>query len=421
MIDGGRHTIVVALVISGLVLPVALAGSVAATEPMITAVTAGGGFSCALTSGGGVKCWGNNQVGQLGNGQSGSPSSVPVDVEGLGTALTAIAAGESYVCGVTVGGSVTCWPDSFAPVPGLAGGVTAIAAGLQHACALTSGGAVQCWGRGEEGQLGNGIATSRAPLAVSGLAGGVIAITAGFTHTCALTTPGGVKCWGANDGGQLGIGTYDYEHHPTPTDVTGLAGGVIAIAAGWSNTCAVTRAGGVKCWGGKVYGLVPVDVPGLTSGVTAVTGGQFHTCALTSSGGVKCWGDNSTAQLGNGNRTSSSVPFNVSGLSSGVIAIAAGDFHTCALTSSGRVKCWGYNNQGQLGIWKYPDSVVPVDVDFSARALPQTDTAGPGPDPRPADIPWLAVLAGISAGIVILISRRSGADDPTTRRGPSGH
>jgi alpha-tubulin suppressor-like RCC1 family protein len=288
----------------------------------VTAIAAGASQSCALTNADAVKCWGGNSYGQLGNGTT-TDSSTPVDVSGLSSGLSKISAG------------------GF------------------HSCALTSEGAVKCWGWNFYGQLGNGTTTdSSTPVDVSGLSSGVDAISARGVDSCALISGGAVKCWGYNGDGQLGNGTTT--DSSTPVDVSGLSSGVRAIAAGGSHACALMNAGTVKCWGYNVYGQLgngtttnsstPVDVSGLSSGVSAIAAGDSQSCALTSADAVKCWGYNGNGELGNGTNTNSSIPVDVSGLSSGVSAVAAGSVHICALTSAGGVKCWGDNSYGQLGI-----------------------------------------------------------------------
>lgn len=352
----------------------------------IVQVSGGSSHTCALTTTGGVKCWGWNESGQIGDGTTRTERPTPVDVTGLGSEVAAIAAGGYFSCALTTTGGVKCWgmnvhgelgdgttTNRSAPVDvtGLTSGVVAIAAGGYHACALTTVGGVKCWGWNDTGQLGDDTESTRnTPVDVVGLVNGVTAIAAGGYHTCALTSAGGVKCWGGNTSGTLGNGGTTNQR--TPVDVVGLGSGIAAIATGSYQTCALTTSGGVKCWGANSSGtlgdgtttsrLTPVDVVGLGSGVAAIDTGAMHTCALTTAGGVKCWGMNHRGQVGDGTSANKNTPVDVTGLGSGVAAIGIGGSHSCAVTGTGEVKCWGDNANGQLGDNTGGAKLMPVDV-----------------------------------------------------------
>jgi len=353
--------------------------------PPIKAVSSGRWFSCALTSSGGVKCWGYNQSGQLGDGTT-ENHTTPVDVTGLSSGVIAISTGFSHACALLNSGGVKCWGenesgqigdgtlvDKTSPVDvtGLGSGVVAISAGGSHTCAITISGNLYCWGYNRYGQIGDGSTTDRVtPTPVSGLGVNATKVSANFKHTCALLSNGTIKCWGGNDSGQLGDGTTTESH--LPVTVLAPPASSLIVSSGGTHTCAIDNSGRVWCWGDNSYGqigdgtttgrLSPVNVSGMVGEVVMVSAGQWHTCAVTSSNNARCWGYNYTGQLGNGTYTSSSLPVDVTGLSTNAVFISAGTSHTCAITASRGVKCWGRNSDGQLGDGTNLDSTIPVDV-----------------------------------------------------------
>lgn len=145
----------------------------------------------------------------------------------------------------------------------------------------------------------------------------------------------------------------------------------MAIVAGEKHSCALNSTGAVKCWGQNDRGQLgngtttdsdtPVDASGLASGVIALGAGNKHTCAVLSSGVIRCWGHNNHGQLGDGGSADSPVPVDVAALPP-MMSVAAGAEHTCGLTPGGGVKCWGRNDKGQLGDGSGSDSATPVDV-----------------------------------------------------------
>lgn len=244
-------------------------------------------------------------------------------------------------------------------------------AGGGHTCAIVTGGALKCWGANAAGQLGDGSRTDRHTfVGVTGLGSSVQSVAAGDLHTCALLAAGNVECWGFNGLGQLGDGSAA-DSSAVPVDVN-IAEPVASIAVGEYHSCAVTAAGALKCWGFNSSGQLgdgtstdrntPVDVPSLGTNVAAVSAGLNHTCVLTKTGGVKCWGDNGNGQLGDGTTTAHTTPADVPGLTSGVASISAGRYHTCAITVGGTTKCWGAGWSGKIGNFGAGDEPSPVNA-----------------------------------------------------------
>ena len=279
--------------------------------------------------------------------------------------------------------------------------------GDHHSCTVLSSGEARCWGQGTKGELGNDADTmSIYPVGVvrSASSGSnlenVLQISAGGQHSCALILGGGVKCWGSGNDGQLGNNASNNENNPVDVDssdgVSNNLGSIAQVSAGGKHTCALSFTGGVKCWGGGDSGQLgnkadadkdaPVDVKlensSNLSGIIEVRAGRDHACALSSAGEVKCWGMGTAGQLGNNSTGNKNFAVDVnSGISSstnlkGIVQISVGDDHTCALTTVGRVKCWGAGDHGRLGNGSdNANKSYPVDVMeiISQSAVPLAD------------------------------------------------
>lgn len=279
----------------------------------------------------------------------------------------------------------TLLPDLFADAidHGSVNGLRRMVAGRAHTCVLTGERKVRCWGDNAYGQLGYGNtqdigdAPTRLPYTAGDVALGpepVVQLAAGSDHTCALLESGVVSCWGRNDFGQLGYGRTDNLADGEPVTSFGyvtLGGLATRIAAGGDHTCAVLVGGAVRCWGYNVYGQLGygntddigddetvysagnVDL-GAGVVVKELALGEYHTCALTNAGAVKCWGANYYGQLGYGHTLSLgdneqlTTLENVS-LTGPARKISAGTYHTCAVTETGAARCWGYGGSGVLG------------------------------------------------------------------------
>jgi alpha-tubulin suppressor-like RCC1 family protein len=376
-------------------------------------VAAGGVHTCVILAGGGVRCWGANDSGQLGYGNTDkigddeAPGTVGPVALGTGRTARAIAAGADHTCVILDTGRVRCWgwalhgqlgygdqvdvgdtemPSAAGPVQ-LGAGRTAkgITAGAYHTCALLDNGSVRCWGNGTSGQLGNVAAVYIGDDETPDTAGPVdlgagrkaVAVAAGSYHTCAVLDNGAVRCWGWGLYGQLGYGgTANIGDDETPGSVGPVALGAgrkaIAIAAGEYHTCAILDDGAVRCWGagdsgelgyGNVDAVGDDETPDAVGPVDLGTGrtavgialGLRTSCAVLDTGDVRCWGS-STYGLGYGDREDigdDETPGSVDPIDLGAgrtaLAISGRTGHNCAVLDDGSVRCWGYGLHGQLG------------------------------------------------------------------------
>ena len=302
-----------------------------------TAISAGSDYSCARRADASLVCWGGNEQGQRGTGDTDSRS-IAESVLGLAE-------------GILLGAP---WVMSTSRAPQDLGG--------PHSCALRADGQLRCWGAAGAGQLSTAPLSNRLlPAEVQGLDGSVVEVAAGTEFSCARYADGGVACWGNNLSGRLGIGSADQSplSRFAPTEVVGLPQPAVRVAAGGAFACALDSAGDVYCWGNNLFGSlgngggsdsnVPVQVALGGADVQTIAVGSLHACALTSGNQVRCWGLNESGQLGDGSTVNSPLPTTVSGMSGTLTKLAAGGEHSCALNSAGEVHCWGGNAHGQLG------------------------------------------------------------------------
>ena len=233
-----------------------------------------------------------------------------------------------------------------------------IATGYNHSCGILHDNSLVCWGSDYYGQLGDGGTNTDRPYVATylpvdlGTDRTALAVAAGHSHTCAILDDGSLKCWGDNSHGQLGDGSTTDRTSPVQVDL-GSGNTAVAISAGHSHTCAILQDGTLKCWGQDNNGQVgdggtnsdqssPVTINlGSSRTADSVSAGIHHTCAVLDDGSIKCWGLNNEGQLGDGSTTTSGTPVSVN-LDAGKIAfaVAAGMHHTCALVDS-HVECWG--------------------------------------------------------------------------------
>ena len=417
----------------------------------VTRVSAGFIHSVVLLNNGTVKCWGNNFYGQLGYGDTNNRGDEPGEMGdnlptvNLGSvrSVNQIAAGGYHTLARLDDASIKCWGnneygqlgygdtedrgdepgemgDNLLSVQfGLNRKAVQIAAGLHHTVVHLDDGSVKCFGRNQYGQLGiesnenigDEPGEMNTDLYDAKLTGGIVKnVAAGDHHTVVLFYNGTVKCWGNNTFGQLGYGdTEDRGDEPgemgdaLPTVDLGTGRTAVQITAGSDFTAVLLDDGTVKCWGrnhdgqlgygdtnarGYIAGQMGDSLPAVNLGTgryaVQIAAGGYHVLALLNGDGLmKCWGWNLYGQLGYGDTNNrgdnaGEMGNNLSlvnwGLTTPLMQIAVGAQHSILLTGdgTGRVKCWGRNLDGQLGYGN-------------------TETRGDGPGEMGNDLPFVSL------------------------------
>jgi alpha-tubulin suppressor-like RCC1 family protein len=340
-------------------------------------IAAGAYHSLALKSDGTVWAWGENGVGQLGDGTTTDRYS-PVQVQSLNN-IIAITVGPSSSFAVESDGTVWGWGyhgfgllgsgvTTNRTTPAQISGITdvcSIAAGSRHVLALKSDGTVMTWGDNQFGQLGNRNFINIDMPVQAYNQNNVVAIAGGAFHSLIVKSDGTVWGWGRG-GVRMNYGS----DSPTPAQVQNL-NNVTAVAGGVWQSSVLKSDGTVWTWGLPNYfgdldydktadTKIPMQVQNLNN-IIAIAEGDYHSLSVKSDGTVWAWRNNSYGELGNGTNASSSVPVQVKNLSN-IVSVAGGSSHSLALKSDGTVWAWGRNSSGRLGDNTETNRLTPVQV-----------------------------------------------------------
>jgi len=317
-------------------------------------------------------------VDELGNRET-NDKVVSVKTQGLNSAID-LFVGEAQSVLRLADGTRKSWGGTSGVPTGNTTDPTRYNLGSSHSCLMERAGQPKCWGANTYGQLGNGATIDQAaPVNVSNITTTGVEIDVGLEHTCALLSDGQVRCWGRNATGQLGRAlTSDKELVPVTvySDVAGTTAltNIVQIAVGDNHACALRGDGNVFCWGDNARGQLGTNsrtnrnyaVQSQATDMIQLVAGQAHTCGLKSTGAVQCWGDNSYGQLGDGSVVDDAlVPTNVSGISN-ALSLGTSRLHICATLADGTAKCWGRNQNGEIG---NNSIVTPVRIPAAVQSL----------------------------------------------------
>jgi alpha-tubulin suppressor-like RCC1 family protein len=337
----------------------------------------------AIGANGAVKIWGNAFYGNA-TGVVEPAFATPTTATLLGNnSVSFVAVGmndRGSNCALFVDGSVKCSgqntvgqigtttlsadvnPNDLFQVAGLTSGVLEVATSENYSCARTATD-VKCWGVLPSK---NSFDTRVNPTAVTGWGADIVSIAAGHAHVCAIASTGVASCFGLNNAGQLGSGAASLPNTPlttVPVNVAGLSARPVQLlpTRSFNNgaTCALNALGQVECWGANTFNifgrtdaiprsLIPAPMNTAPEKFTQLAVGEDHLCGLGVSGKVYCWGYNNQKQVSLSLADNIAPVTQINGLTN-VVQISAGQGHSCALQSDNQIFCWGKNFNGNLG------------------------------------------------------------------------
>lgn len=378
--------------------------SILSVSPIIlnsipTQVAAGNVHTCALFENKKIKCWGNNIFGQLGLGRPVLNHELPIDLPyvDVGGEVKVVQVMNNRTCVTLIDNSFKCWGDNDFNYPilgynqvyklgddesiitqlpvSVGSPVTDISVGRFHTCVVLAAGKVKCWGENTNKNLSSSTSNF---IGDDGKISQLGFINSNFDiqsltsnsytgHFCAVTFGQNVRCWGTSYSGALGV-NQSYVDINNAQDLLPINDKVIQVATGEKFSCALLNTGLVKCWGANNKGQLgrgdTVAVTNASSATTVslgeqasqISAGYDYVCARTVSNKIRCWGNNDYGQLGIGNTQTigdNELPSAISAVNLGIgrtaSHISSGYYTNCATLDSGNLRCWGANNFYQLG------------------------------------------------------------------------
>lgn len=366
------------------------------------AISANGDHTCGIrhetTVNNTLWCWGKNDQGQLGLGDT-ATRNVPTKV-GTDTDWLAVSTGAEHTCAIKTTGTLWCWgannfgqlgknvPDPNGADPKLTSPTqvgsdttwSILSNGGYHTCAIKSDNTLWCWGNSDYGQIGVGVTAPVATLQKVASSVGVKRVASGASHTCAINSSDKLYCWGLNIQGQLGLGSMI--NTSSPTNITALAWKQVDSGAGHS--CGIlddiSLGGVIYCGGLNQYGQLGdgtvqnraqlIEKLNLATQPAwkQLSTGANHTCAIKSDDTLWCWGDNGQLQLGRPSALTYTYwsPAQESSAVNTWQFVSAGGSHTCGIKTNNTLWCWGNNSDGQLGDNTLVSNAVPQQENSAA-------------------------------------------------------